>query len=79
MHQTHCDADLKTFIPFSICILLLWETHQTRENIWENKATFLPLVTLEQTFIAEKFHQGKEEINMASYKKKKEEGQEENV
>lgn len=41
------------------------------KHVWKNKATFLLLVTLEQTFIAEKLNQGKEEINMESYKKKK--------
>lgn len=69
-YQSHRATDLQTLSLLSICILLLWQMHQTRELAGKNKAAFLPLVTQKQMCLS-KFHQGKLEIKHRGLQKKK--------
>lgn len=68
-HRSHWATDLQTLSLLSICILLLWQMHQTRELAGKNKAAFLPLVTQKQMCLS-KFHQGKLEIKHRGLQKK---------
>lgn len=55
--------------PFACCCY--GKCIKLKNLLEKNKVEFLPLVTLGQTFISAKFHQGKLESNTENYKKKK--------